>query len=119
MEDLLRNGYVKRNKDLPYKSEKIRLKPHQDRRRKLTDEDKEEIRNMKGLSQRKLAKMFGVSRRTIQFILDPAKLIANIERRKERGGWKQYYDKEKNTASIREHRRYKHTLFKQEGLSDK
>jgi len=108
----------KKELKLPYKSDKIRLKPHQDRRRKLTDKDKEEIRSMKGLSQRKLAKMFGVSRRTIQFILDPEKLAANKERRKERGGWKQYYDKEERAAVMREYRKYKHTLFKQEGLSD-
>ena len=99
---------------MPYKSEKIKLKPHQDRRRKLSDEDKETIRSMKGVSQRKLAKMFGVSRRTIQFVLDPQKRLDNVERRRERGGWQQYYDKEKHAEYIKKHRRYKQELFKNE-----
>lgn len=99
---------------MPYKYENVRLKPHQDRRRKLSNEDREMIKNTKGISQRKLAKMFGVSRRTIQFILDPQKRIENIERRKERGGWRQYYDKDKHAQSVREHRRYKNAVIKQE-----
>ena len=50
-----------------------------DGRRKLTNEDKEVIRNLKDeYSQRQLAAKFGVSRRTIQFILDPKKLEANL-----------------------------------------
>lgn len=93
----------------------MRLKPHQDRRRKLSDEDKEMIKNTNGCSQRKLAKQFGVSRRTIQFILDPQKKLDNIERRKERGGWKQYYDKDKHAQFVREHRRYKNAIIQQEG----
>ena len=98
---------------MPYKSEKIKLQPHQDRRRKLSDEDRETIRNIKGASKRELAKMFGVSRRTIQFILDPQKRLDNVERRKERGGWQQYYDKDKHAEYIRDHRKYKQELFKE------
>ena len=58
---------------------------HCDKRRNLTDEDKEDIRKMKDdFSTRQLAAKFGVSRRTIQFILDPHKLKANLARRRER-----------------------------------
>lgn len=58
-----------------------------DRRRKLTEEQKKEIfENKLGLSQRKLAAMYEVSRRTIQFILDPEKLIEN-KKTKTRKRW--------------------------------
>lgn len=99
---------------MPYKSEKIKIQgTSNDRRRKLSEEDKKAISiNKLGLSQRKLAKMYNVSRRTIQFILDPEKLKENKQRRKERGGSKKYYDREKHTKAIREHRQYKQSLFK-------
>ena len=60
---------------MPFKSEKIKIQgTKHDRRRKLTKEDKEEIyANPLGLSQRVLAAKYGVSRRTIQFVLDPRK----------------------------------------------
>ena len=59
---------------MPYKSEKIKLAPHQDRRRKLTEEQKEEIRAIYKTGvcgTRPLAKQFGVSRSTIQVIVNP------------------------------------------------
>lgn len=98
---------------MPYISSSIKIAgTKNDRRVKLTEKDKQEIlRNPEGLSQRKLALMYGVSRRTIQFILDPAKLERNKQARKERGGWKQYYDKEAHRVSIAEHRSYKQSLF--------
>jgi transposase len=96
---------------MPFKSETIKIHhTKHDRRIKLTDEDKEKIKTM-GLSQRALAKMFGVSRRTIQFILHPEKLEQNKKQRKERGGWKQYYNKEKQTEYVRGHREYKQKLY--------
>lgn len=97
---------------MPFKSEKIKIQgTKHDRRRKLTKEDKEEIyANPLGLSQRVLAAKYGVSRRTIQFVLDPEKLKENIKRRKERGGSKQYYNREKCSETIKEHRRYKQNL---------
>lgn len=89
-----------------------------DRRIKLTDEQREEIKsNPLGLSQRRLAAMYEVSRRTIQFILDPEKLEENKKRREERGGSKEYYDKEKNTKAMREHRQYKNQLYKEGKLN--
>ena len=89
-----------------------------DRRSKLTLEQKKEIKENKlGLSQRKLAELYEVSRRTITFILDPDKLKANLERRKERGGSKQYYDKDKHTKCISDLRAYKKGLLNK-GLID-
>jgi len=47
---------------------------------KLTPKESEEIReNAEGLSQRKLAAKYGVSRRLITFILDPEKHARNLE----------------------------------------
>ena len=112
---------------MPYKSEKIVISNTKyDRRMKLTDSDKERIvqlRNEEGLSQRKLAALFGVSRRLIQFIIDPVKAAKNKERLKEakvKGLYK--YSKEEWASVQREHRRYKHKLYKEgrihEGQSD-
>lgn len=71
-------------------------------------------RENKGLSYMQLARMFKVSKRTIQFIISPDKHIENLKRRKERGGSKQYYVKEKHTAAIREHRQYKYKILPHE-----
>lgn len=86
-----------------------------DKRVKLTFNQKQEIiyiREKQQISYQKLANMFGVSKRTIIFICKPETLQACLEKREERGGWKQYYDKEKNRLSIKEHRDYKKELFK-------
>ena len=101
---------------MPYKfvTDKIPLPPGKDRRVKLTDTDREEIRHLsKTYSQRQLADMFGVSRRLISFVLDPEKLKQNLQRREERGGSMVYYEKNKNTAAIREHRRYKQSVLQE------
>ena len=100
---------------MPFKSSKIIIaKTSFDRRVKLTNDDKELIRKIKAeknLSQRELARKFNVSRRTIQYVLDPAKLTENKQRRIERGGSKQYYDKEKHREYMKEHRNYKQNLY--------
>ncbi len=100
---------------MPYKTDKLAIKcSFIDRRSKLLPCQKEMIvfwRN-KGLSQRKLAIMFSVSRRTIIFITDPEKYKQNLELRQQKGGSKIYYIKEKHTKSIREHRQYKYTTLK-------
>ena len=57
---------------MPYKSEKIPIAGTEfDRRVKLSPEQKQAIKilNKEGYSQRKLAKMFGCSKRSIQNIL--------------------------------------------------
>jgi transposase len=70
----------------------------------------------KGMSQRELAAMFSVSRRLITFIIEPKKLERNLEVRKKNGGSKAYYNKEVNTKAVREHRKYKHTILKDNGI---
>jgi hypothetical protein len=81
---------------------------------KLTAEDKEEIRyrylKVGGVSQRDLAKEYDVSRRLIVFCIYPERQKANYAKRVANGGSRQYYDKEKQTESMRKHRRYKQEL---------
>lgn len=100
---------------MPYKSEKILIKQtRHDRRRKLTPQDKEDIRNLylTVKSQRKLAKMYGVSRRLITLILDPQKEKKEKEALKARKADGRYKPlKEDWAATIREHRKYKQQLY--------
>lgn len=100
---------------MPYKSEKIKLAPEQDRRRKLTDEQKREIKRIyeSGVcGQRPLAKQFGVSRRTIQFVVDEGKKQRCAEQFKQRRKDGRYKPtKEEWAKTIREHRRYKQELY--------
>jgi len=102
---------------MPRKSDTIPINNKDlDRRIRLTDEQRKEIAENKGmLSQRKLAKLYGVSRRLIQFILDPTKHKENLKRREERGGTMAYYDKVKHREAMKEHRNYKKLLY-QKGL---
>lgn len=101
---------------MPYKSEKINISgTSYDRRRKLSEDQKEYIRWLheeEHVSKHKLAEMFNVSRRTIQFTIDNDKYEHNRENFKKRradGRYKQ--SKEEWAQTIREHRQYKHKLY--------
>ena len=98
---------------MPYKSETIKLSETQDRRRKLTDEQKEEIKKLYAtglVGQRPLAKQFGVSKSTIQLIVNPERAKAVRERGKKH--WRDYKpSKEEWAKTIREHRHYKQELY--------
>ena len=98
---------------MPYKSEKIKLDPRQDRRRKLTEEQKAEVRSIykSGVcGTRPLAEQFGVSRSTIQVIVNPH--IAERHKRRAKEHWRDYRpSKEEWAATIREHRHYKQELY--------
>lgn len=99
---------------MPYKFEKIPLLVNtmNDKRRKLTQEQKDEIAALKGtISQRECAKLYNVSRRLITFIWNPEKHTENLQRRKERGGSKIYYDKEKHKNYMMTHRKHKQKIF--------
>lgn len=100
---------------MPYKFEykHLKMRKEDDKRIKLTDDDKEEIRKLynKGMfSQRQLAEMFNVSRRSIQFALNPEALKRNQEQRIERGKDGRYYDKEKQKEYMRQYRHQKKLL---------
>ena len=92
---------------MPYKFEtdKRKIPRELDRRVKLSLEDREKIKEYYGkISQRKLAKLFGVSRRLIQFIGDPEQYEKN------KGIRRYYYDKDKHREYMKNHRRWKKQL---------
>ena len=98
---------------MPYVSERIKLSEVQDRRRKLTEEDKEEIRHRYKIgdgSHRSLAKEYGVSKSCIQILVNPERAKAVSQRIKEH--WRDYRpSKEEWAKTMREHRQYKHELY--------
>lgn len=98
---------------MPYKSEKLKLPPSKDRRRKLTDEQKEEIRSIYAEGRcgtRPLAKQFGVSRSTIQVIVNPT--IKQRHHNYVKEHWRDYRpSKEEWAATMKEHRHYKQELY--------
>ena len=98
---------------MPYKSDKIRLSETQDRRRRLTTEQQEQIKELyeTGLySWNQLAQMFGCSKSRVGQLVNPerdAKVKARIKEH-----WKDYHQTgEKWNEVKREHRHYKHMLY--------
>ena len=100
---------------MPYKAEKKRLPPELDRRRKLSDEQKDEIKHKysTGLySLNKLADEYSVSKKTVLLIVNPESKRKNDERIKDH--WRDYVpSKEERNAIMREHRAYKHKVLKE------
>ena len=100
---------------MPYKSEKIIIDhTKHDKRIKLTDEQREQIRKdySTGLiSHRGLAEKYKVDKKTIYNILHPEKYAQQLENNKENKHSMQYYNKEKHKEYIKQHRRYKQTLY--------
>jgi len=98
---------------MPYVSEKIKLSETQDRRRKLTTEQQEEIRSLykTGLySWNQLGEMFGCSKSRIGQIVNPERAEKVKARCKEH--WRDYRpDKEEWSSIVKEHRRYKQKLY--------
>lgn len=98
---------------MPYKSEKIKLKPEQDRRRRLTPEQYEEIRvkYATGLySWQKLANEYGVSKSLIGTIVSPKR--AEYQRQRNKEHWRDYRPTKKEwNRIVTEHRKYKQKLY--------
>ena len=101
---------------MPYKAEKKRLPPELDRRRKLSDAQKDEIAHKyaTGLySLNGLAKEYSVSKKTVLLIVNPESKRKNDERIKDH--WRDYVpSKEERNAIMREHRAYKHKVLKED-----
>ena len=106
---------------MPYKSEKIKLKGLQDRRKKLTDEQRIEIRKLYGTgcySLNGLAKRFEVSKKTILLIVNEDSAERAKQYRKEH--WREWQRTgEEWNEIVREHRKYKQELYKEGKLKDK
>ena len=105
---------------MPYKSEKIRLKGIQDRRKRLTDEQRKEIEGLysTGLySLNNLGKQFGVSKKTILLIVN--KDSAEKAKQYRKDNWREWQriGEERNEA-VRNYRRYKNELFREGKLKE-
>lgn len=100
---------------MPFTAETIKLPKQYDRRIKLTDQQREEIKAKyaTGLySQYNLADEYYVSRRTISFILNPDKYEISKEQFRERRKDGRYKpDKETRNRTQRKHRAYKKRLY--------
>lgn len=98
---------------MPYKSEKIKLKGLQDRRKRLTDEQREEIKKLYGTghySLNDLAKRFVVSKKTILLIVNSDSAEKAKQYRKEH--WKEWQRTgEEHNEAIKKTRKYKQSLM--------
>ena len=94
------------------KLDRFKVGEEYDRRRKLTQEQKEqilEIYKQGGITMTDLGKQFGVTRHTRAIIVKPERAKAVAERVKER--WQDYYDTEKHSKEMQKHRQYKRKLM--------
>lgn len=105
---------------MPYKSEKIKLQGLQDRRRKLTDDQKVEIRELYAtgsFSLNQLAKQYEVSKKTILLIVNPESKAKNDAYIK--AHWREWKEPtEKHNQNIAKTRKYKHQLYLNGELKD-
>lgn len=105
---------------MPYKSEKIKLPGLLDRRRKLEDRKKEEIKKKYSTgfySLMGLAREYNVSKKTILLIVNPETKRKNDDRIKKH--WVDYQQKgEEWNKVMREHRAYKQKLYKDGKLKE-
>ena len=105
---------------MPYKSEKIKLNETQDRRKRLTMEQRKEIEELYGTgnySLNNLAKMFQVSKKTVLLIVNKDSAEKAKQYRKEH--WKEWQRKgEEWNEIVRRHRKYKQELYKEGKLKE-
>ena len=105
---------------MPYKSEKIKLKGLQDRRKRLTDEQRERIGELYGTglySLNGLAKEFNVSKKTILLIVNNDSAERAKQYRKDH--WKEWQRHgEEHNKAIKNTRKYKHKLYTEGKLKD-
>ena len=105
---------------MPYKREKIKLNETQDRRKRLTMEQRKEIEELYGTgnySLNNLAKMFQVSKKTVLLIVNKDSAEKAKQYRKEH--WKEWQRKgEEWNEIVRRHRKYKQELYKEGKLKE-
>ena len=101
---------------MPYafESKKTKIRKEDDRRRKLTDEDKENIKKMYSYgntTHRQLAEIYGVNHTLISTIVNEETKKRAVEYQKEnRHKW---YDKEKQRIYMKRYRENKKKLDKE------
>jgi len=98
---------------MPYKSEKIKLKETQDRRKRLTTEQRKKIEELYATghySLNDLARQYNVSKKTILLIVNKESAERAKEYRKEH--WKEWQRKGKeHNKAIKNTRKYKQELY--------
>lgn len=98
---------------MPYKSEKIKLNDKQDRRKKLTESQRKEIKELYSTgcySLNGLAKRFEVSKKTILLIVNEESAEKAKQYRKDH--WKEWQRVgEEHNEAIKNTRRYKQSLY--------
>lgn len=82
--------------------DRFRLGPGRDKRRKIPDSEHKRIKELRndGWSWRKIAALYGVDHRTIQFIVHPERL----EAARKNYDWREHYTKERRREAMRKHR---------------
>lgn len=100
---------------MPYKFEygKKKIQDKDNNTKKLTENQKINIRMLYSFgtfSQRELAKMFKVSRRTIQFCISPEKYETAKQQRRGRAKDGRYYDRDKQREYVKKYRKHKKIL---------
>lgn len=105
---------------MPYKSEKLRLDETQDRRKRLTESQRIEIRKLYETGEyslNDLAKKYNVSKKTILLIVNKESAEKAKQYRKEH--WRDWQRKgEEWNNVIKEHRKYKQKLYLDGKLKD-
>ena len=100
---------------MPSKLDKLPIdNPKHDKRVKLSAEDRDSIRDeyaCGNISQNGLAKKYGVSKRLIQFVLNPDKQEVARKQFLERQKDGIYYSKDKHREYMRQHREHKKELY--------
>ena len=105
---------------MPYKSEKLRLSPAQDRRRKLTEAQKLAIQDWYATgmySMQAIANHYGVSKKTVLLLVNPN----SAEKAKQYGKehWREHrQSNERRNAAARNTRHYKQQLYLEGRLAD-
>ena len=108
----------------PYaKAQTVKYTGLQDRRRKLTDDDRAEvlrIRQETGAGYRTIARQFGVSRSLVRLICDPE--VAKRNRERMAAMWRKYREQRapaENAKAVRDWRRRKYKMYMAGELSEK
>lgn len=102
---------------MPYQHDtnRIRLTKNQDRRRKLTDDERELVLDMykSGVPIRQIAREFAAkcSRQLISFIVHPDRYVEALKQRKDGKVWLKYYDRETHNAAMRSTRKHRAAIF--------
>ena len=98
---------------MPYKSEKCKLSPAQDRRRKLTENQRQQIRDLYATgmySLQEIADRFPCCKKTVLLIVNPES--AAKAKQYTAANWRKYQQtKEQRAATQRALRHYKQELY--------